>query len=626
LTGRIETTGAFILGTIIPPLLPTVFVVSVGISANRLQSKRISCTYPGGILIAGKVDMAFFDKTGTLTRQGMDLHSVDCEASMKDKVTLGMAVCHTLTTTSNGTVVGNQVDKVSFESTEAKLSIEQGEPHRILMGGQEYVVLKQFEFDCRRATQSVIVKGPNGDKLVIVKGSPEVIKGLCIPTTLPDSFDTTVQSSTKSGIYQIAMAVRPFDFGKTVSEVHRDELEATLTFGAFINFQNLLREETKFVLEELSEGDVSTAMITGDSVLTGICIARESGMIQPNRNVILGRTASDFEIEWVDYDSDVIATTPSFESLSSPKNQTDLAITGKAWNKLCESDPKYASAIANYVKVFGRCKPEDKVSVVAHFVSHGHKTLMCGDGQNDCGSLKTAHVGVALSSAEASVVAPFTSLDKTLTSVPEVLKEGRCALASALAAYSYYIIYGQTESFLQVINAYLSITFTEWCWVFLDGIWSISMAFSLPLARATDRLTLRRPTDSLLGPETLLSICGILALNFAFLVLAMLTLFQQDWFQCRKWNSNDVSNVLAIGDNYESTVIFLIGGYQYIASAMVLNFGYTFRQSWWRNYVFVLLSLTWTSFFFVMTIYPSSFSCVWRVNCENEVRKRKFGC
>jgi cation-transporting P-type ATPase 13A2 len=62
---------------------------------------------------------------------------------------------------------------------------------------------------------------------------------------------------------------------------------------------------------------------------------------------------------------------------------------------------------------------------------------MYGDGQNDCGSLKTAHVGVALSTAEASLAAPFTSLDKSILAVAEVLREGRCALASALATYIY---------------------------------------------------------------------------------------------------------------------------------------------------------------------------------------------
>jgi magnesium-transporting ATPase (P-type) len=87
------------------------------------------------------------------------------------------------------------------------------------------------------------------------------------------------------------------------------------------------------------------------------------------------------------------------------------------------------------------------------------------DGGNDCGALKTAHVGVALSDAEASIVAPFTSLDKTITSVVEILLEGRCALASALASYKYIVMYGQIEALNNVMNAYFRINFTEYCWV-----------------------------------------------------------------------------------------------------------------------------------------------------------------
>jgi magnesium-transporting ATPase (P-type) len=193
-------------------------------------------------------------------------------------------------------------------------------------------------------------------------------------------------------------------------------------------------------------------------------------------------------------------------------------------------------------------------------------------------------------------------------------------LASTFAAYGYYIIYGQTESFLQVIHAYFGTTFTEWCWVFLDGFWSILMAFSLPLARAAKKLSPTRPTASLLGPRTMATVCGILAINFIFLVIALGVLFNADWFQCRKWNSDDVSDVRTQGDNYETTVLFLVGGFQYVNSAIALNFGYAWRENFWKNYVFVFFSVSFTVMLFVATLYPSTFSCIWRVNCDNEVR------
>jgi magnesium-transporting ATPase (P-type) len=228
-------------------------------------------------------------------------------------------------------------------------------------------------------------------------------------------------------------------------------------------------------------------------------------MIKENRVVVLGRRVGLTEIAWVDVDSDAVVKTPSVPSLA--ESGVELAMTGEAWGILRATDPKYATTIAKHIRVFGRCNPADKVSVIANFVKSGFTTLMCGDGANDCGSLKTVHIGIALSTSEASIVAPFTSLDKSISSVTEVLREGRCALASAMSVYSYHL--RTIRGVLHTIIAYLAVSFSEWCWVFLDGIRSITMVFSLPLPKPSKRLSPSRQTASLLGSQTMFSVSSV---------------------------------------------------------------------------------------------------------------------
>jgi len=332
---------------------------------------------------------------------------------------------------------------------------------------------------------------------------------------------------------------------------------------------------------------VDTFMLTGDSVFTGIHIACESGMISKDFPILLGRTIDDNGvITWINPFTEEVVCLPSMCEVAN--SQTALAVTGAVWCALYTKWRQQADEYAPYIRVYGRCTPNDKLSVVDYFVDKGFITMMCGDGGNDCGALKTAHVGVALSDAEASLVSSFTSLDKSITAVVEVLKEGRCCVWSAFASYKFMIMYGQIETILQVVNAYFSITFSDWNWIFLDGIWTISMAFTLPLAYAAKKLGPERPTTSLLGQHTMFSVLGCLGINFLFIVIGLVALNQQSckllqnarirlqaakrsnsWpivhtsvYQCRKWNSLDVSNVNTIGDNYESTVLFLVGGFQ----------------------------------------------------------------
>ena len=59
--------------------------------------------------------------------------------------------------------------------------------------------------------------------------------------------------------------------------------------------------------------------------------------------------------------------------------------------------------------VFARMSPDQKAQLIEELKKIDYQVVMCGDGANDCGALRTANVGVSLSDSEASVAAPFTA-------------------------------------------------------------------------------------------------------------------------------------------------------------------------------------------------------------------------
>jgi magnesium-transporting ATPase (P-type) len=457
----------------LPPLLPTVFTVSVGVSDGRLASKRIATVIAENILIAGKVKIAFFDKTGTLTKQGLDFlgtrSAVTWNAPSKDisdNLMIAMTTCHSLTMAQDGSVIGTPLDRSMFAVSGGKIGPDAS---IITDKGEQFTVVRHFDFDHQRMSQSVVLEYPDGTYAAFVKGSGESIQKMCVAKSIPADFASVLHESSKKGIYQISFASKILA-SKSVHSLTRNEVESDLNFVGVMDFKNVIREDTPGVIAELTNGDVRSIIVTGDSVLAGVRVAKECGIMSQHKPVFIAGTNSKGGLTWSDYDGNPVEMPLTEGAQPEP---FDLAISGRAWKILCSEHPNVVASLAPFASVFGRLTPQDKVSVIRTYNDLGFVTLMAGDGGNDVGALKTAHVGVAMSDNEASMVAPFTSLDKTITAVVDVVKEGRCALASALATYKFMIMFGQVETNIQLIAAYFQITPCEFCWLFMDGIWYV---------------------------------------------------------------------------------------------------------------------------------------------------------
>lgn len=93
-------------------------------------------------------------------------------------------------------------------------------------------------------------------------------------------------------------------------------------------------------------------------------------------------------------ESKVIPVDPSEPLDLSLFEQYDICITGVAMKQF-EGKESWNDLVQN-TWVYARVSPAQKETILTTLKTLGYTTLMAGDGTNDVGALKQAHIGVAL--------------------------------------------------------------------------------------------------------------------------------------------------------------------------------------------------------------------------------------
>ena len=198
-----------------------------------------------------------------------------------------LATCHGATLV-NGKLIGDPIDVKMFEATEwnlyeaneekkdgmdslistyvrpkqesdlnSKLANlgENDDEEKIFREHYELGIVRRFDFSSKLQRMSVIVKDVNDQFYkFFCKGSPEKIKELCQPDTIPSDFNEQLMKYTSKGFRVLAMSVKMMKMNYIQSQqITRERTESNMIFLGLLIVQNRLKEATKRSIEILDE-------------------------------------------------------------------------------------------------------------------------------------------------------------------------------------------------------------------------------------------------------------------------------------------------------------------------------------------------------------------------------------
>ncbi|PNF39528.1 hypothetical protein B7P43_G11110 [Cryptotermes secundus] len=605
---------------------------------NRLHACKIYCINSRVINVAGSINCVCFDKTGTLTEDGMDMWGVlpvddrRFQAAVKDMallsrepLQLGMASCHSLTLI-NGALSGDPLDVKMFEATGWKLEepeVADQEKYDLIVptivkspAGRghdelpsEIALVHQFQFSSTLQRMSVVTRELGSQDFVLYcKGSPEMVVSLSRPETVPEELNVTLQTYTEQGYRVIALGRRTLaetSYTK-IQRMRREDMEKDLEFLGMIVLENRLKPETEPVIGVLKAAHLKIVMITGDNILTAVSVAKECGIFSPGETVVNVTAVPAVK----GTPARVFYTSPKDLMAVIPNGQHDveagigqecfkLALTGKTWAIIRDSFPELVPRLCTRGAVFARMSSDQKQQLVQELQGLGYYVAMCGDGANDCGALKAAHVGISLSEAESSVASPFTSKDANISCVPKVIREGRAALSTSSGIFKFMVAYALTEFISCIILYAVESNLFDLQFLFIDICLIVNFGFFFGKTRAYAGPLVRDPPLT-----SLLSFIPLTSLTLHVTIITAVQLGAFFWVRQFPWYS-DYKRIPDSYACYENYAVYCVSLFQYIASAVAFSQGKPYRKEIYTNVALMISLVIMTLICAYKTMYPA---------------------
>lgn len=303
--------------------------------------------------------------------------------------------------------------------------------------------LATLEFDRIRKSMSIIVREPNGQNRLLVKGAVESLlersshvqlaDGSVVPIDEPcrQLLSLRLLEMSSKGLRCLGLAYKDDlgEFSDYHAENHRAHkklldpayymsIESDLVFVGVVGLRDPPREEVHKAIEDCRGAGIRVMVITGDNKSTAEAICKEIKLFGEGEG-LRGRSFTGKEFT-------ALSPSEQMEILSKPGG-----------------------------KVFSRAEPRHKQEIVRMLKDMGEIVAMTGDGVNDAPALKLADIGIAMGITGTEVAKEASDMvlaDDNFSSIVSAVAEGR-SIYNNMKAFIRYMI---SSNVGEVISIFLT--------------------------------------------------------------------------------------------------------------------------------------------------------------------------
>ena len=480
----------------VPEGLPMSVTLSLALSMRKMLKHNNLVRRMHACETMGAATVICTDKTGTLTQNKMQVYQSHF---------YGLSDKDTLAGDEMSTIVGESIacNSTAFlDDTDPANVVALGNPTEgaLLMwlrdAGVDYMSLRenseplaQMPFSTMTKYMATIIDSATGQRLLLVKGAPEIVMDLCHDALGGVSSEEVAQ---ELAAYQAkAMRTLAFAYCQLPPDAKPTDVLARmkagqippLTFVGIVAISDPVRSDVPAAITDCRNAGVKVKIVTGDTGPTAREIGRQVGL-------------------WTDADGD------------------DAIINGPDFAALTDEE---AAQRTRSIKIMARARPDDKARLVRLLQQQGEVVAVTGDGTNDAPALNAAQVGMSMGdgTAVAKEASDITILDNSFASINKAVLWGRSLYSNIQRFILFQLAVNVCACLVVAICSFFSkqpaLTVTQMLWVnlIMDTFAALALA-SLP---PNSVLMRRKPRDSRASIITRSMMRFILATGVFFAVL-----------------------------------------------------------------------------------------------------------